>query len=164
MAIIAKKNLLIAGVVIIVAAGGGVVGYTFGKDSNKATPKTVPKVDNNVSALERATKPPQNAISPTAVAKNISDYVDKKVTVYGLVTKVSDGTYLVVGQEAKDPGGLLLDFSKANIDPTKYANTPPADTSKPPEIKEAITINGTVKRTDKGIVLVIDSVQEKNNN
>ncbi len=162
MATISKKTLVIAGSVVVFGVCTGVIGYAVGhKDTFPTKSSNLSSSDTSASALERATKPPKGAVSPTAISKNISDYVDKEVTVYGLVTRVNAATYLIVGQEAKNPGGLPADFSKANIDPDKYANIPPAATSTtPPTLKPAVTITGTMKRTDKSITLVVSSVKE----
>lgn len=163
MAIISKNTALIVGTIVIVGAGAGAIGYVVGSENAKdIKPKDVTKLDEDVSALEKATKPPENTQTPTAIAKDISKYIDKQVTVYGIVTQVDANTYLVVGQEAKDPGGLPLDFSKNKIDPAKYANTPPASNDSIPTLKGPVVITGTMKRTDKSIVLVVDTIQEKN--
>jgi hypothetical protein len=160
MAILSKKSAAITTSIVVFGACTGLVGYAIGHN-NSAPTVDPPKANTQNTALERATQLPKDTLSPTTVAADISKYIDKEVTVHGLITQVAENSYVIIGQEAEKPGALPLNFQASNINPSEYATIPPSTKSAtPPAVKPAVTVTGTLKQGDRSITLEVKSIKK----
>jgi preprotein translocase subunit YajC len=140
--------------IIIVVVAGGVTAFVVVKNQHKPAA---------VSAKSTVSATPSGSITPTQLIQGGSQYINKSVRVYGIITKLASGQYVVVDQTGSQRLAVELSTTK-NINFEKYADAT-YKTGKTVAVKPA-TVSGkfTVPPSQTGqpasASLVVTSVQQ----
>lgn len=158
-----KSTKAVLGVIVIAIIF--VIGLFVGKAvfDNGSTPA------NNQTKTTTSSEQTQPTDQLTKVMTSPLNYVGKQITVKGELYKVDNSNYFLVEPvqkvSKKTPNTIKLDFSKANLDPSKYANvgstTEDKNHPEKPNLKPSVTVTGTLtnNKTLKQFVLVVSSLK-----
>lgn len=144
------KSLLVI-IVLIVVAGGIAAGVVL----------------SNNSKNKKASQAHVKMYSPGDVAPKLPQYIDKKISLKGLIYKVGESDYYVINSEGT-PVGVKLDFSQSKLDPQRYANGGSVAAQQKPEkgkqleTKGPFIVTGKVlqPKPDGPTVLLVESVKD----
>lgn len=167
-----KKKLLIIGisVVVLAAAAGSAATYFALRDNLIRNYDTAGQAQTGNAATQPLTeeKLPEGTISPTTIARDYDQYNGKELKVRGRIIEISEGKYMIVGQEQKEPAAVNLDISKANTDISQYISgysdisryNAGNDPNKP-EIKTAgaVTVTGTIGLDGRNVKLTASKIE-----
>lgn len=106
----------------------------------------------------------QQGENPAEIIASLKDYVNKDISLTGTITKLNNQYYLV-GYDGNGSSAVLLDFSKSDVDPAKYAFVPEQDKNKkssPPSENKTVTVRGKVvqAKSDSAPKLLAESVSQ----
>lgn len=168
MAIPSKKMTTIGATTLVLLAAGGTGGFFTGKYISDQNHKKAilskgdvkhPEFKDTVATPRPEATLPSGTISPSEVTAHVTSYVGKKVKVRGLVVEVSVGKFIISGQDEKKPSALPLIPNKNTSEIAQFANTQPTKDNPQPQIKNAVTISGTIQQSGNTIALSVDSIE-----
>ncbi len=135
---IKSKSLIIPLMILVIVTSVLVYSLVSSSGDKNSSNKT-----NSGSEESALTK-----YSPADIIKNLNDFLDKEIILFGTLNQIGADTYIV--DEKPNGGAVKVSFNKSGIDPSAYVNVVNTD---PTKSNDKVVPKGKVNATGKLVIV-----------